>query len=110
MYNIELKSNEQIIEIFDDILLKTGNDNINVSIIITNIRFIILSIPKDKEAYRVGRMIIDKPISKEIIFETDINNIVDIKKEEEYYKYILFDTNYFLLNTDEIYKFIHQNK
>ena len=55
-------------------------------------------------------MIIDKPISKEIIFETDINNIIDIKKEEDYYKYILSDTNYFLLNTDEIYKFIHQNK
>ena len=110
MYNYSLLNNEELIKIYDDILLKTGNDILDVSVIITNMRFMILSIPKDKEAYRVGRMIIDKPISKEIIFETNINNIIDIKKEEDYYKYILSDTNYFLLNTDEIYKFIHQNK
>ena len=110
MYNYNLLENEELIKIYDDILLKIGDDILDVSVIITNMRFMILSIPKDKEAYRVGRMIIDKPISKEIIFETDINNIIDIKKEEDYYKYILSDTNYFLLNTDEIYKFIHQNK
>ena len=109
MYNIELKSNEQIIEIFDDILLKTGNDNINVSVILTNIRFIILSIPKDKESFRVGR-VINNPNYKEIIFETDINNIIDIEKEDDYYKYILKDTNYFYLNSNKIYNFLHQNK
>ena len=69
----------------------------------------ILCIPTDIESFRVGR-IINYPIHKEVIFETDINNIIDIKKEEEYYKYILLDTNYFLLNTDKIYKFINQNK
>lgn len=110
MYNYSLLNNEKIIKIYDDVLLKTGNDILDVSVIITNMRFIILSIPKNKEAYRVGRMIIDKPISKEIIFETDINNIIDIQKEEDYYKYILSDTNYFLLNTDKIYKLINQNK
>ena len=109
MYNIELKNNEQIIEIFDDILLKTGNDNIDVSIIITNMRFIILSIPKDTESFRVGR-VINNPNYKEIIFETDINNIINIKKEDNYYKYILKDTNYFYLNSNKIYNFLHQNK
>lgn len=109
MYNYSLLNNEKIIKIYDDILLKTGNDILDVSVIITNIRFIILSIPKNKEAFRVGRMLIDKPISKEIIFETDINNIIDIRKEDEYYKYILLNSNYFLLNTDEIYKLINQN-
>lgn len=101
MYNIKLLDNEQIKEIFDDILLKTGNDNIDVSVIITNMRFIILSIPKDIESFRVGR-VINNPNYKEIIYETDINNIIDIKKEDNYYKYILKDTNYFLLNTDKI--------
>ena len=110
MYNYNLLENEELIKIYDDILLKIGDDILDVSVIITNMRFMILSIPKDKEAYRVGRMIIDKPISKEIIFETNINNIINIKKEKDYYKYILSDTNYFLLNTDEIYKFIYQNK
>ena len=110
MYNYSLLNNEKIIKIYDDVLLKTGNDILDVSVIITNMRFIILSIPKNKEVYRVGRMIIDKPISKETIFETEINNIIDIKKEEDYYKYILSDTNYFLLNTDKIYKLINQNK
>lgn len=110
MYNYELLENEKIIKIFDDVLLKTGNDILNVSVIITNMRFIILGIPDDIESFRVGRMIIDKPISKEIKFETNINNIIAIKRKENYYKYILSDTNYFLLNTDEIYKFIHQNK
>lgn len=109
MYNYELKENEKIIKIFDDILLKTGNDNIDVSIIITNIRFIILSIPKDTESFRVGR-VINNPNYKEIIFETDINNIIDIEKEDNYYKYILKDTNYFYLNSNKIYNFINQNK
>ena len=109
MYNYELKENEKIIKIFDDILLKTGNDNIDVSIIITNIRFIILSIPKDTESFRVGR-VINNPNYKEIIFETDINNIIDIEKEDNYYKYILKDSNYFYLNNNEIYNFIKQNK
>ena len=109
MYNIELKNNEQIKEIFDDILLKMGNDNIDVSVIVTNMRFIILSIPKDIESFRVGR-VINHPSHKEIIFETDINNIIDIEKEDDYYKYILKDTNYFYLNSNKIYNFIHQNK
>ena len=109
MYNYELKENEKIIKIFDDILLKKGNDNIDVSIIITNIRFIILSIPKDTESFRVGR-VINNPNYKEIIFETDINNIIDIEKEDNYYKYILKDTNYFYLNSNKIYNFINQNK
>ena len=109
MYNYELKENEKIIKIFDDILLKKGNDNIDVSIIITNMRFIILSIPNDIESFRVGR-VINNPNYKEIIFETDINNIIDIEKEDNYYKYILKDTNYFYLNSNKIYNFINQNK
>lgn len=110
MYNYCLLENEEVINIFDDILLKIGNDNIDVSVIITNMRFIILSLPKDKESFRVGRLLIDKPMSKEIIFETDINNIINIKKEDDYYKYILKDTNYFYLNSNKIYNFLHQNK
>lgn len=109
MYNIKLKNNEQIKEIFDDILLKIGNDNIDVSVIITNIRFLILSIPKNTESFRVGR-VINNPNYKEIIFETDINNIINIEKEDNYYKYILKDTNYFYLNSNKIYNFLHQNK
>ena len=42
MYNYCLLENEEVINIFDDILLKIGNDNIDVSVIITNMRFIIL--------------------------------------------------------------------
>ena len=109
MYNIKLQNNEQIKEIFDDILLKISNDNIDVSVIITNIRFIILSIPKDTESFRVGR-VINNPNYKEIINETDINNIINIEKEDNYYKYILKDNNYFYLNSNKIYNFLHQNK
>lgn len=109
MYNIKLQDNEQIKEIFDDILLKISNDNIDVSVIITNIRFLILSIPKDTESFRVGR-VINNPNYKEIIFETDINNIINIEKEDDYYKYILKDTNYFYLNSNKIYNFLHQSK
>ena len=98
MYNYKLLGNEELIKIYDDILLKTSNDITDVSVVITNMRFIILSMPKDKEMYRVGRMIIDKPIIKEVIFETSINSIIDIEREDDYYKYILSDTNYFLLN------------
>jgi len=109
MYNYELKSNEKIERIFDDILLKTNKDILNVSLIITNMRFIILSIPKDMESFRVGRMI-NYQNTKEVIFETNLSNIKNIEKEEDYCKYILQNNNYFYLNSDEIYKFINQNK
>lgn len=68
MYNFDLKENEKIERIFDDILLKINNDIKNVSVIITNIRFIILSIPSDIESFRVGRTI-NYPNFKEVIFE-----------------------------------------
>ena len=109
MYNFNLEENEKIERIFDDILLKINNDIKSVSVIITNIRFIILSIPSDIESFRVGRMI-NYPNFKEVIFECNINDIINIEKENNYYKYILSNTNYFLLNTNEIYKFINQNK
>ncbi len=109
MYNLELEENEIIRKIFDGILLKTSKDILNVSIIITNNRFIILSIPKDIESFRIGRMI-NYPTTKEIIFETNLNNIKDLEKEKDYYKYILLNNDYILLNSNKIYKFINQNK
>ena len=99
MYNFELQKDEKIKKMYDDIFLKLGNDNVNVSVIITNKRFIIFSIPRDIESFRVGR-IINVPYQMEIIFETVIDNIKEIEKMGDYYKYILLDSNYFLLSSN----------
>ena len=105
MYNFELKKNEKIERILDDIILKTGDDIKKVSVIITNIRFIILNIPSDIESFRVGRTI-NYPTFNEVIFETDINNIEDVKKDMDYYKYMLSENECIILKSDELSVFL----
>ncbi len=103
MYNFELLKDEKIEEIFDDVLTKNSDNIENVSVIITNVRLIILSIPKDIESFRFGK-IINYPKAKEVIFEVNFDKIKEIKKDKDFNKYILSDNSYFLLNNNDVYK------
>ena len=105
MYNIKLNKNEKINLISDStIIYKDNNSSIYTSIITTN-RYIILDYPSDifnvKEDLRmIGRLNYIK--QKEIIFETNLKNIINIKKGKKYYKIILSNNNYILIKDNKV--------
>ena len=107
MYNFDLEKNEKVIDNFDDVYVKSGNEVLNVSVIITNLRLLILDFPKNIDPFKFGRMTYT-PVSKEIILEVYLSNIKSIKKVNDYYKYILGDDNYFLLSDENTYNIINK--
>ena len=105
MFDINLLENEKIVLVDNDSLLKSNNDIINVTTIITNYRLLILDYPKGLNALKFGRMI-NYPQKKEVIFETELKNIVNINKVKEFYKYTLSDSNYFLLKSKAVQNYL----
>ena len=105
MYNFDLEKGEKVIDNFDDVYVKSGNEVLNVSVLITNLRLLILDFPKNINPFRFGRMTYT-PVSKEIIFDVYLTNIKSIKKVKGYYKYTLSDDKYFLLDDENTYNII----
>ena len=105
MFNMNLLDKEKIVLVDNDSLLKNNSDIINVTIIITNYRLLILDYPKGLNALKFGRMI-NYPQEKEVIFETELKNIVNINKVKEFYKYTLSDSNYFLLKSKIVQNYL----
>lgn len=105
MYDYELNENEEVILVSEESLLKKDKRATNVTTIITNQRFLIFELPTDLEGFRFGR-VIKQPIKKEVIFETSIESIVEIKKEKEYVKYVLDNANYFYINDNRVYNYM----
>lgn len=105
MYNYELNKNEEVILLSEKSFLKKENEISNVTTIITNQRFIILELPTNLEEFRVGRSI-NYPIKKEVIFETSIDSIIEVSKENDFVKYQLVNTNYFYLSDDDVYDYM----
>ena len=103
MFNLKLLDNEEIKLIVKDVLVKTDNDYLNITIVITDKRLLMLDYPKGLEALRFGKMI-NYPRSLEVVFECDLNDIRFVLEEDEFDKYILKDESYFYLNSDEIKK------
>ena len=102
MYDYKLEKNEEVEIISDASLLKKGAE---VSVVITNKRFIILELPTDLEGFRMGRAI-NYPIKKEVIFETSIESIISVENQGDFAKYLLNSTNYFYLKDEKIYAYI----
>ena len=110
MFEFNLLENEKINLITDEVLLKYQDTTIQVSIIITSKRFLIFNFIKNNESFRVGRMIDNfKTNKKEIIFETNINNVKEIIPGKKYDKYIFNDTNYLYLHNEEVKKYFKEN-
>lgn len=105
MYDYQLEKNEEVLIISDNALLKKGNEFSEVSVVITNKRFIILELPTDLEGFRMGRAI-NYPIKKEVIFETSIESIISVEFQDNFVKYSLDNTNYFYMKDDKIYKYM----
>lgn len=105
MFNLKLLDDEEIKLVENDVLLKTNNDYLNITIVITNKRLLMLDYPKGLDALKFGKMI-NYPRYLEVIFECDLNDINNVLEEDEFDKYILNDERYFYLNSDEIRKYL----
>lgn len=105
MYDYKLEKNEEVEIISDASLLKKGDNVSEVSVVITNKRFIILELPTDLEGFRMGRTI-NYPIKKEVIFESPIESIISVEFQDNLVKYSLDNTNYFYMKDDKIYKYM----
>lgn len=110
MFDLELLKNEKINIISNDGWLKYHNDVEQVTVIITNQRFLIFCLPKDSESFRFGKMIDSFKMNKmDMIFEIRLGDIDKIILSNDFDKYILNDTNYFYLHDDIIRNYLKDN-
>jgi len=104
MYNFEKLSNEEILLISDETILKKDEKEIIISTILTNKRMILLDYPEKsnnyEEALRTSRGA-DYVLKKEPILLIDLKQIKNIE-EENFDRYILSDSNYFYLKDENI--------
>ena len=105
MYNFDLEKGEKVIDNFDDVYVKTGNDILCVSVIITNLRLLFFDYPKDINPFKFGRST-NTLTSKEEILEVKLADIKDIKKVKDFYKYTLNDEKYFMLSDENTYRIV----
>lgn len=113
MYNIKLKNNEKIKLISDNTIVYHNEKETTIcTSIITNYRYLILDYKSDKfnfqEELRIlGR--INYPKQKEIIFETELENIISIKKKKDYYQINLSNNLYILIKDIDIINYLKNN-
>lgn len=111
MYDIELNENETIIYNNDESKVIKNNNSINVSIVITNNRLIILE-DTNKKSSMHNVLAITKSISfvpnKEIVFEIELSKIVDVITEE--LTKIVLPNNQYVLVLDNNIEHIIKNR
>ena len=108
MYDFKKLENEFVKNIIDDCILLTNNVEKNITVIITNMRLLFLDYPNSgiQEDLRISRGL-NYSRKKELFFEIKLEDIKEIEKGE-FNKYILKDTNYFYLKSDEVLKIINK--
>ena len=101
MFDLELLKNEKINIISNDAMLEYRDEVEQVTVIITNQRFLIFVLPKDSKSFRFGRFIDNFKMNKmDMIFEIKLS---------DFDKYILSDTNCFYLHDDIIRNYLKNN-
>ncbi len=109
MYNFKKIKGEKIKYISDSAILKKDKDLINISVILTNKRLILLDYPSSvnnfEEVLRTSRNV-EYIREKEPILIVDLRDIDHIENEE-FDKYILKDENYFYLQDDQLRSEFH---
>ena len=112
MYNINLEDNEQIKLISDNTIVYNNHESHICTSIITNIRYLILDYPNDvynsKEELRILKRL-NYIKQKEVVFETELKNIISIDKENNYYRINLLNNNYILINDIDIINNLKNN-
>lgn len=105
MFNLKLLDDEEIKLIDNDVLLKIDSNYINVTVIITNKRLLILDYPKGLDVLKFGKMI-NYPEKKEIFFECNLDDITFVLEENDFDKYMVKDKWYFYLQSDEVRNYL----
>lgn len=102
MYNIDLKENETIIYNNDDVQVLKDNQIVEVSVVVTNNRLIILQdgnkLGNMNSVLRTTKSVGFVP-NREIIFEVSLSNIVKTMPGE--YSKIVLNNNTFIQISDE---------
>jgi len=103
MNNFNLMEDEQLVEIFEEVLIKQGTNEKITTIALTNKRLLFLEyITNDGlEALRITKRI-SFIRYKEVYYTINLDNI-ELITEEEYYKIILKNNTSFEFNNKELY-------
>jgi hypothetical protein len=106
MYNFKKLKGEKIKYISDNAILKKDKDYINISVILTDKRLILLDYPSAvnnfEEVLRTSRNV-EYMREKEPILIVNLSDIDHIDSEE-FDKYVLKDGNFFYLQDDDLRK------
>lgn len=106
MYNFNFMENEELIEIFDEVLVKQNENEKITTIALTNKRLLFLDYVTNDglEALRVtNKLILVR--TKEVYYMIYLDNI-EMIIEEEYYKIKLKDDTSFEFNNQKLYDFL----
>ena len=109
MYNFKKLKGEKIKYISDNSTLKKDKDFINISVVLTDKRLILLDYPSGinnyEEVLRISRNV-EYNREKEPILIVNLKDIDHIENEE-FDKYILKDGNFFYLQDYELREKLH---
>ena len=106
MYNFNFIENEELIEIFDEVLVRQNEKEKIITIALTNKRLLFLDyITNDGlEALRITNKM-NLVRSKEVCYQINLENIKSVQ-DGEYYQIVLEDDIRFEFNNEELYKLL----
>lgn len=106
MYNFNFIENEELIEIFDEVLVRQNENEKITTIALTNKRLLFLDyITNDGlEALRITNKL-NLVRSKEVYYTINLDNIESVTKDE-YYRIKLKDNTEFEFNNQELYELL----
>ena len=86
MYNFNLLPDEELIKVFDDVFIKQEENKKTTTIALTNKRLLFLDYLTSTNSAEVLRIAkgIDYLKYKEVYYEINLNELKNIKKEENY--------------------------
>lgn len=109
MYEFQKLVDEEILFITDDTVLKKANNDIKVSLVVTNKRLLLLDYPSKVNNYQEnlkGARVLNYLSKKEVILEVFLCDIDVIEKADDYDKYVLKNGNYFFIRNSEVRKYV----
>lgn len=107
MYNFNFIDGEKLIDIFDDVLVKQGDNEKIITIALTDKRLLFLDYINTNDGLDVLRIAkgINYARYKDVYYQIDLNNI-DSVDEDENYIVILKDKTVFEFNNEKLYKLL----
>lgn len=109
MYNFDLKKEEEIIKVFDDVLIRQGGNEKVTTIALTNKRVLFLDYLIENEGLEVLRIArgMNYIKYKEVYYQINLSDIESIIKDK-FYKVILKSKKSFEFDKDELYSLLEQ--